>query len=72
MASYRDRSGAGGITSYRHVKDGIEVTYRGGKAYTFTHSSAGKHHVQAMKDLAAAGAGLHGYIALNKPDHERG
>lgn len=68
MAHYSSKSGKkSGIIAYEIGDDFITVIFEGFKKYKYSHSSAGKSAVNAMKRLAVASQGLSTYIAQHKP-----
>jgi hypothetical protein len=48
--------------AYEVGPDFIRVQFRGGATYLYTDASAGAHHIEQTKRLAAAGNGLNSYI----------
>jgi hypothetical protein len=62
MKRYANKSGVSVVKSYAPQPDGIIVLFTNGEAYTYTHSSAGKYHIEVMKELADSGQGLGDYI----------
>ena len=63
MRRYANLSGDSGVVAYRIGQDFIEVRFKDGGTYVYTHASAGPRHVEAMKELALAGKGLSTYIS---------
>jgi hypothetical protein len=63
MKRYGNLSGNSGVTAYEIGGDFIEVRFVDGAVYVYTYASAGRRHVEAMKRLARAGAGLSTYIS---------
>lgn len=62
MPVYGNLSGNSGVIGYRAGKDSIVITFRDGGRYVYSEASAGKHHIDEMKRLAALGRGLASYI----------
>jgi hypothetical protein len=57
-------AGAADRLAYQIGPDSIAVKFRDGRVYYFyTHASTGQAHVEAMKQLGAAGRGLGTYIS---------
>lgn len=71
MQRYRNLSGNSGVVAYQTGPDAIVVKFRGGDVYCYTCATAGRGHVEAMKQLAVEGRGLSGYIAEHRPGFER-
>lgn len=69
MQPYGDVGGDSGIVAYESGPDFIRVEFGDGGVYVYTHRSAGTHHLERMKVLAAAGRGLNTY--LNKHVHKK-
>jgi hypothetical protein len=63
MRRYADLSGTSGVVAYEIGPDFIDVRFRGGDTYRYTHASAGAVHIEQMKKLAIAGRGLGTYIS---------
>ena len=57
-----------GVTAYKIERDNIKVVF-GDMVYTYSYQSAGKEHVENMKQLARHGAGLSTYISKNVKEH---
>ena len=62
MTQYKNLGGNSGVIAYACGPGFIQVQFSSGKVYLYTEKSAGAEHIAAMKDLAAAGRGLNGYI----------
>jgi hypothetical protein len=63
MEQYKhNNSGTHGVEFYEIENDDIIVQYIDGRIYRYTYASAGKEHIEKMKELAIAGAGLTTYI----------
>ena len=60
---YANRSGHSGVAAYAARGDGILVEFSDGKLYFYSLAVPGRHHVERMKALAEAGAGLSSYIS---------
>ena len=65
MEQYNDLNGDSGVVAYQIGSDSITVEFRGGAAYSYNYGSAGRSHIEAMKQLAASGDGLNSYINRN-------
>lgn len=65
MKQYANLSGNSGVLAYETGPDWIDVKFRNGDTYLYTHDKPGALHVETMKRLAAAGKGLSGYISQN-------
>lgn len=64
---YANHTGKSNVTHTQYDEDGkisshIWVRFGDGSEYQYTFASAGMLHVQKMKQLAADGQGLNGYI----------
>ncbi|MFB9241404.1 hypothetical protein IV454_07600 [Massilia antarctica] len=68
MIAYANLSGDSGVRAYRIGARQITVRFAGGAEYVYTHASAGREHVEAMKLLARAGRGLATYISQHVHD----
>lgn len=68
---YGDLRQSSGVTHVEAHPDSLTVHF-GQKRYHYTADSAGREHIDAMKRLAGAGAGLAAYIRTHRPDHEKG
>jgi len=62
MNHYKNIDGDSGITAYEVGTDFVRVQFNFGPIYRWTYASAGRHHVESMKILAARGDGLNAYI----------
>ncbi|QJR36782.1 hypothetical protein HKW67_15285 [Gemmatimonas groenlandica] len=62
MQVYRDLNGDSGVDAYETGDDFIRVQFSKGSVYLYTDASAGREHIEAMKELAARGEGLNTYI----------
>jgi hypothetical protein len=63
MKRYGNLSGNSGVMSYEDGADFIKVRFIDGAVYLYTCASTGRRHVETMKRLAHAGAGLSTYIS---------
>ena len=63
MKRYKNLHGDSGVMAYELGDDYILVEFRNGMVYKYSHSRAGKYHVDVMKAMATAGEGLSGYIS---------
>ncbi|RZJ34809.1 MAG: hypothetical protein EOO51_08105 [Flavobacterium sp.] len=62
---YKSLDGQSAICCYECGSDYIKVQFKEtGMIYKFSHRTAGRKHVSAMKKLAATGHGLGNYIEL--------
>lgn len=68
MIAYANLSGESPIAAYRCGADYIDVAFRDGGVYRYTHASAGARRIAAMQRLAAAGRGLATYITREAHD----
>lgn len=65
MQKYRNIYGDSGVSEYEVGPDFIRVKFRDGSVYMYTYGSAGAHHIEQMKILAASGDGLNSYLMKN-------
>ncbi len=66
MQPYGNVNGDSNVLCYNIGNDYISVQFRGTpRIYRYTYASAGKAHVENMKDLARRGYGLNSYINRN-------
>ena len=66
MERYRNLNGDSGVAAFELHPDSIWVRFNNtGKVYAYSYARAGRDHVEQMKRLAAAGAGLNSYIMRN-------
>ena len=63
VEKYATRTGDSGITAFETGADYIIVQFIGGDKYRYTYRSAGKRHIEKMKQLATDGKGLSTYIS---------
>ena len=64
MKRYQNASGDSGISHYEIGADYIRIRFTGSrKTYEYNNRLNGSKHIEQMKDLAEAGAGLSTYIA---------
>jgi len=56
-----------GVKGYDYGHDYIVIYFTSGSVYTYTDTSCGKSHIQAMKQLADAQSGLNTYVTRHKP-----
>lgn len=63
MPKYLNVSGASGVTSYEIGDDFIDVTFKNGGSYRYTHQSAGPDNIHRMQTLARSGRGLSTFIS---------
>lgn len=62
MARYQDLSGRSGVDTYKSKRGSLTVKFKDGSRYNYTPGSAGTYRMRRMRQLAARGAGLNGYI----------
>lgn len=62
MERYSDIDRDSGVVKYEAGSDFIRVQFSDGSQYLYTYSSAGRHHIERMKQLAQRGDGLNAYI----------
>jgi len=61
--NYADINGDSGVASFEVNDESITVWFKGmQRSYTYSHDSAGQHHVDRMIQLALSGDGLNSYI----------
>ena len=60
---YKRLHGESGVVAFESGKNFIRVKFTDGEVYTYTHKSAGKDAIDAMKKLADEGRGLSSYIS---------
>lgn len=68
MQRYANLSGHAGVVAYAIGPDSIEIRFRHGGTYRYTHAKPGRVQVEAMKRLARAGRGLTTYISQSVRD----
>jgi len=68
MERYLNLSGDSGVGGYKIGVDYILVQFHTGMFYRYSYARAGRHHVERMKILAAAGRGLSTYISRHVYD----
>ena len=67
MQKYANLHGNSGVSEFLSAEDSITIQFRDAdKRYVYSYAITGRHHVDTMKSLAAAGRGLSTYIARNK------
>lgn len=54
MKIYKDIDGDSGVVAYEYGNDYIRVQFKTGSPYTYNYDSAGRHHIEKMKELADA------------------
>lgn len=62
MRSYTNPRGNSGVVGYETGADYIDIEFREGGRYRYTHQVPGRQHVEVMKQLAAEGQHLATYI----------
>ncbi len=70
MKPYKNLNGTSGVVAYAIGSDFVDVKFKGGDVYRYSHRSAAPEQVEAMKLLAVAGRGLSTFIAKAHPGHE--
>ena len=68
MERYLNLSGDSGVAGYEIGVDYILVQFHTDMFYRYSYARAGRHHVERMKVLAAAGRGLSTYISRHVHD----
>ena len=68
MERYLNLSGDSGVAGYKIGVNYILVQFHTGMFYRYSYARAGRHHVERMKILAAAGRGLSTYISRHVYD----
>ena len=63
MQHYRNAQGDSGVAAYETGPDSIRVKFKHGGTYDYDFATTGPLHVERMKVLADAGAGLATYIS---------
>ncbi len=70
MKLYPDKSGNSGVRAYECGEDFILVLFRhDDEVYRYSYASAGREHVERMKELAEKGKGLATYINRYTSEH---
>lgn len=62
MIHYANLSGRSNVSAFESHDISIAVRFNDGRTYLYSYASAGKGHVDRMKQLAIAGIGLNSYI----------
>jgi hypothetical protein len=62
MQPYGNNRGNSGVTRFAIAEAWIDVEFKDGWIYRYTNDSAGHLNVARMKQLAASGKGLAGFI----------
>lgn len=65
MPNYNNLSGKSNVRFFEIKGTGIIVTFIDNKSYLYSYSSAGRGHVEMMKQMAIKGIGLNSYINLH-------
>jgi len=68
MIRYKNLEGHSGVTAYEPGPDRISVRFTDDRIYVYTYTSAGKHIIEKMKELAETGKGLSTYISRKVKD----
>lgn len=69
MQRYANLAGNSGVVAYAIGERSIRVRFaHSSRVYEYSHASAGREHVEAMKRLALAGRGLSTYVAQHVAD----
>ena len=71
MDPYKNLNGDSGVVEYEIGMDLIRVQFRNRQIFRYTNETAGRDHVERMKELARQGRGLSTYISQNKPGFTR-
>lgn len=72
MEKYTNRRGNSPVTHFQIESERIIIWFKGGKSYSYSNGTAGKHHIEQMKILAQNGSGLSAYITQNvKFDYDK-
>ncbi|WP_437567691.1 hypothetical protein [Sorangium sp. So ce542] len=59
---YRNLGGDSGVDTYKIEEESIEITFKRGGTYLYTHQATGRQNVEHMKLLARSGRGLNAFI----------
>ncbi len=67
MEPYANLGGDSNVVAFEIGPDRITVQFASGRQrfYTYTYASAGRDHVEHMKELARRGQGLNSYIGTS-------
>lgn len=57
------------VRSYEVLEDGISITFKGGRTYSYTRNDNGDVTIDTMIELAKEGSGLNAYINRSKPTY---
>lgn len=73
MKKYADKTGNSGVESFAILPEAIKVKFKySEEIYEYSYASAGKKHIENMKNLALKGDGLSTYISQNvSEDYEK-
>lgn len=72
MEIYLNTSKKSGVIAYEYGSNYIKVQFSRGGSYIYSYESAGKEHIEKMKQLADSGSGLNTYINKNvKKNYEK-
>jgi hypothetical protein len=66
--AYRSSTGDSGVVSYDLGPEFITLQFKDGAVYLYNYEKPGKEHVERMKELAKAGAGLSTYVSRQVKD----
>jgi len=69
MKKYLNKSRNSGVARYQTGSTYIDIEFIDGSTYRYSYNKPGKEHVELMKKLAAAGAGLSTYINKHVRDN---
>jgi len=62
MEHYKNLSGDSGVKAYEIGDNYIKVKFKDDAIYLYNYQSAGRQHIEKMKELAIKGSGLNSYI----------
>ncbi len=65
MERYRNLNNRAGVVAYDEGDYGIVLQFFDGSTYLYTLASAGREHIETMKNLARQGYGLTAYVKQN-------
>lgn len=67
---YKDIDHDSNVSMYEITDNAILVMFRDHSIYCYSYSSAGRTHIEIMKQLAERGDGLNAYVNLKKVPYE--
>lgn len=68
MQRYKNLHRNSGVVAFQSGPDYIDIEFRDGKRYRYTHNVPGQHEVETMKQLAESGEDLATFINQNVRD----